>query len=128
MLDAVGMNEINKIFAVIDAMGVHREHVVIPLGTGKGRVRRMPSGKLEIIVDAETPIDEWLTGLPDLIRAAQSACSIVPSSVMSGASPAMARGYPSTGLRHISRAGRRSSWRRRRCTRPRLCTTGSRIP
>ncbi len=35
MLDAVGMNEINKIFAVIDAMGVHREHVVIPLGTGK---------------------------------------------------------------------------------------------
>ena len=42
MLDAVGMNEINKIFEIIDAMGVHREHVVIPLGTGKGRVRRMP--------------------------------------------------------------------------------------
>jgi len=40
MLDAVGMNEINKIFVVIDAMGVHREHVVIPLGTGKGRGRR----------------------------------------------------------------------------------------
>ena len=73
MLDAVGMNEINKIFAVIDALGVHREHVVIPLGTGKGRVRRMPSGKLEIIVVAELPIDEWLKGLPDLIRAAQSA-------------------------------------------------------
>jgi len=60
MLDAVGMNEINKIFAVIDAMGVHREQVVIPLGTGKGRVRRLPGGKLEIIVDAETPIDVWL--------------------------------------------------------------------
>src|SRR5882762_11225985 len=73
MLDAVGMNEINKIFAVIDAMGIHREQVTIPLGTGKGRVRRMPNGKLEIIVDAETPIDEWLRGLPDLIRAAQSA-------------------------------------------------------
>ena len=73
MLDAVGMNEINKIFTVIDAMGIHREAVVIPLGTGKGRVRRMPSGKLEIIVDAETPIDQWLEGLPDLIRAAQSA-------------------------------------------------------
>ena len=43
MLDAVGMAEINKIFAVLDALGVHREHVVIPLGTGKGRVRRMPS-------------------------------------------------------------------------------------
>jgi hypothetical protein len=54
-------------------MGVHREQVVIPLGTGKGRVRRLPSGKLEITVDAETPIDLWLEGLPDLIRAAQSA-------------------------------------------------------
>ena len=73
MLDAVGMNEINKIFTVLDAMGIHREHVVIPLGTGEGRVRRMPSGKLEIIVDATTPIDEWLKGLPEMIRAAQSA-------------------------------------------------------
>jgi hypothetical protein len=72
MLEAVGMNEINKIFAVIDAMGIHREAVVIPLGTGKGRVRRMPSGKFEIIVDAETPIDEWLAGLPELIKAAQA--------------------------------------------------------
>lgn len=70
MLEAVGMNEINKVFAVTDAMGIHREAVVIPLGTGKGRVRKLPSGKLEIIVDAEAPLDEWLKGLPDLIRAA----------------------------------------------------------
>ena len=73
MLDAVGMNEINKIFAVIDAMGVHREQVVIPLGTGQGRARRLLNGKIEIIVDAEMPIDQWLQGLPDMIRAAQSA-------------------------------------------------------
>ena len=72
MLEAVGMNEITKIFAVTDAMGVHRESVVIPLGTGKGRVRKLLNGKLEIIVDAETPIDEWLKGLPELIRAALS--------------------------------------------------------
>jgi hypothetical protein len=69
MLDAVGMNEINKIFAVIDQMGIHREKVVIPLGTGKGRVRKLLNGKLEIIVDADVPIDEWLQGLPELIRA-----------------------------------------------------------
>ena len=69
MLEAVGMNEINQIFAVIDAMGIHRESVVIPLGTGKGRVRRLINGKLEIIVDAETPLDEWLKGLPELIKA-----------------------------------------------------------
>jgi len=72
MLDAVGMAEINKIFAVIDAMGIHRESVVIPLGTGMGRVRKLVNGKLEIIVDAETPIDEWLKGLPELITAAQA--------------------------------------------------------
>ena len=51
-LDAVGMAEINKIFAVTDALGVHREALVIPLGTGKGRVRKLPSGKFEITVDA----------------------------------------------------------------------------
>jgi hypothetical protein len=72
MLEAVGMAEINKIFAVIDAMGIHRESVVIPLGTGKGRVRKLLNGKLEIIVDAEVPIDEWLETLPDLIKAAQA--------------------------------------------------------
>ncbi len=70
MLDAVGMTEINKIFAIIDEMGIHRESVVIPLGTGKGRVRKLLNGKLEIIVDAEVPIDEWLVGLPELIKAA----------------------------------------------------------
>ena len=52
MLEAVGMAEINKIFAVTDALGVHREALVIPLGTGKGRVRKLPSGKFEITVDA----------------------------------------------------------------------------
>lgn len=72
MLDAVGMAEINKIFAVTDALGVHRESLVIPLGTGAGRVRRLPSGKLEIIVDRDVPIDDWLEGLPELIRAAMA--------------------------------------------------------
>ena len=71
MLDAVGMKEINRIFEVIDGLGIHREHVVIPLGTGKGRVRRLPGGKLEITVDAEAPFEEWIEGLPALLRAAQ---------------------------------------------------------
>src|SRR3984893_3249810 len=70
MLEAVGMAEINKIFAVTDALGVHREALVIPLGTGTGRVRKLPSGKFEIIVDKNVPIDEWLEGLPALIQAA----------------------------------------------------------
>jgi hypothetical protein len=69
MLEAVGMAEINKVFEVTDALGIHREAVVIPLGTGTGRVRKLLNGKLEIVVDAETPLDEWLRGLPELIRA-----------------------------------------------------------
>jgi hypothetical protein len=71
-LDVVGMAEINKIFAVTDALGVHREALVIPLGTGTGRVRKLPSGKFEIIVDRNIPIDEWLEGLPALIQAAMA--------------------------------------------------------
>jgi hypothetical protein len=70
LLDAVGMTEISRIFAVTDAMGIHRESLVIPLGTGKGRVRRTPAGKIEIVVDAEAPFEEWLRGLPEMIRAA----------------------------------------------------------
>jgi len=72
MQEAVGMAEINKIFAVTDALGIHREKLVIPLGTGTGRVRKLPSGKLEIVVDRDTPIDEWLAGLPALIHAAMA--------------------------------------------------------
>jgi hypothetical protein len=72
MLEAVGMKEITEIFAVTDALGIHREMLVIPLGPATpGRVRRLPSGKLEITVEASRPLDEWLKELPALITAAQ---------------------------------------------------------
>ena len=71
MLEVVTMKEIDAIFAVTDALGIHREMLVIPLGPGSpGRVRRMPSGKLEIIVEAERPLEDWLKELPGLIAAA----------------------------------------------------------
>ena len=71
MLEAVTLKEIEKIFAITDAMGIHREGLVIPLGTATpGRVRKLLSGKIEITVDAEVPLDEWLKGLPALIRQA----------------------------------------------------------
>ena len=72
MLKVVTMKEIDAIFEVTDALGIHREALVIPLGPGSpGRVRRMPSGKLEIVVDAERPLEEWVKELPGLIAAAQ---------------------------------------------------------
>ena len=72
MLEVVTMKEIDAIFAVTDGLGIHREQLVIPLSPASpGRVRRLPSGKLEITVDAERPIEEWVTELPQLIAAAQ---------------------------------------------------------
>lgn len=71
-LEAVTLREIEAIFAVTDAMGISREALVIPLAPGRpGRVRRLPSGKLEIVVDADAPLAEWLRELPALIKAAQ---------------------------------------------------------
>jgi hypothetical protein len=70
VLEVVTMKEIDAIFAVTDALGIHREMLVIPLGPGTpGRVRRLPNGKLEITVDAQTPIEEWVKALPGLIAA-----------------------------------------------------------
>jgi len=71
-LDVVTMREIDAIFAVTDALGIHREQLVIPLGPATpGRVRRMPNGKLEIIVESTRLLDEWLKDLPSLIAAAR---------------------------------------------------------
>jgi hypothetical protein len=72
MLEVVTMKEIDAIFEVTDALGVHREMLVIPLGPATpGRVRRLPSGKFEIVVDAQIPIEQWVKELPGLIAAAQ---------------------------------------------------------
>jgi hypothetical protein len=73
MLKAVTLKEIQAIFAVTDALGISREALVIPLAPGRpGRVRRLPNGKLEIVVDAEVPAEEWLRALPAKIQAAQA--------------------------------------------------------
>ena len=73
MLEVVTMKEIDAIFEVTDALGVHREMLVIPLGPASpGRVRKLPNGKFEITVDAESPIEEWVKELPRLIDAART--------------------------------------------------------
>jgi len=64
MLEAVTIREIQRIFEVTDALGIHREMVVIPLRPGRpGRVRKMPGGRIEIVVPAEGPFEEWLAAL-----------------------------------------------------------------
>ena len=69
MLKAVTLKEIEKIFAVIEPMGISREAIVIPLRTeSPGRVNIDKAGKLEIIVDRDSDFDEWVKGLETRIR------------------------------------------------------------
>jgi hypothetical protein len=69
MLEAVTLKEIEGIFEVTDRMGIHREQLVIPLlPRHPGRVRRMPNGKLEIVVDSQADFAAWVGGLEAEIR------------------------------------------------------------
>ena len=69
MLEAVTLREIERIFQVTDPMGIHREALVIPLlPRHPGRVRRMPSGKIEIVVESTDDFEAWLLGLEAEIR------------------------------------------------------------
>jgi len=64
MLEAVTIREIQAIFAVTDRLGISREMLVIPLAARHpGRVRKLPGGKLEIVVEAEGDFERFLAGL-----------------------------------------------------------------
>jgi hypothetical protein len=69
MLKAVTLKEIERIFAVIDPMGISREAIVIPLRTEHpGRVSILKDGKLEIVVERDGDFEEWITRLEAQIR------------------------------------------------------------
>jgi hypothetical protein len=69
MLQAVTIHEITRIFEITDRLGIHRENVVIPLAPRHpGRVRRMPNGKFEIVVEAEGAFEDWLAVLEAELR------------------------------------------------------------
>lgn len=68
-LQMVSFQHISRILEVTDALGLNREWVEIPLSPeSPGLVRTLTNGKLEIIVDAEQPFDQWLTSLSTQIR------------------------------------------------------------
>lgn len=74
MLTAVTLTEIEKIFTVLERLDISREAVVIPLRPAvPGSVRRLSSGKFEIIVDAQMPIDEWLSVLEEQLKSTRGA-------------------------------------------------------
>jgi len=69
MLKAVTLREIQRIFEVTDRLGIHREALVIPLAPRHpGRVRRMPNGKYEIVVEKDDDFEGWLAALEAELR------------------------------------------------------------
>lgn len=73
-LHALSFQQISRILDVTDALGLNREWVEIPLSPETpGIVRKLPNGKLEIVVDAEQPFDTWLGTLEQQIRRVQAA-------------------------------------------------------
>lgn len=71
-MDVVSFAQISRILELTDSLGLNREWVEIPLSPERpGLVRRLDNGKLEIIVDADQPFDEWLGSLPRQIQSVQ---------------------------------------------------------
>jgi hypothetical protein len=70
MLKAVTLKEIEKIFEVLDALGISREAVIIPLRPEHpGRVSLLKDGKLEIVVERDDDFAAWVRSLENRIRA-----------------------------------------------------------
>ncbi len=69
---ALSFAQISRILELTDSLGLNREWVEIPLSPERpGLVRRLSNGKLEIVVDADRPFDDWLGGLPAQIQSVQ---------------------------------------------------------
>lgn len=60
----LGMEEMNLIFDVTDALGIDRESIIVPLEMeDPGGVKRSPNGELEVVAPASVPMEEWLPTL-----------------------------------------------------------------
>jgi len=71
-LNVVSFKHITQILGVTDSLGLNREWVEIPLSAeSPGVVRRLTNGKLEIVVDADQPFEDWLQSLPKHIQLVQ---------------------------------------------------------
>jgi hypothetical protein len=72
IVQVVSFKQISEILELTDALGLNREWIEIPLSPeGDGTVRKLANGKLEIVVAADRPFDQWLATLGDVIRRTQ---------------------------------------------------------
>jgi hypothetical protein len=69
-MEMVSFQQITKILAVTDRLGLNREWIEIPLSAARpGTVKKLGNGKIEIVVDADIPFDQWLDTLEARIHA-----------------------------------------------------------
>ncbi|TLY23700.1 MAG: nucleotidyltransferase domain-containing protein [Nitrospirae bacterium] len=86
----VTFDQINRILEVTDALALDREWIEIPLSAASpGKIHKLPNGKIEIVVDAEMPFDEWLTAARQQLR------QVAPQTPSDGSSVASPQGDPS---------------------------------
>lgn len=65
-MEPIGMDEMQRLFEVVDDLGISREAVQVPLlPEGGGAVRRLESGRLEIVYPAERRFEDFA---PELRR------------------------------------------------------------
>jgi hypothetical protein len=75
---AVSFQQISQILELTDQLDISREAVEIPLSPeSPGVVHRLANGKIEIVVDADLPFDEWL---PTVTPKVQALMTEAPSS------------------------------------------------
>src|SRR5438309_586204 len=85
----VTFDQINRILEVTDALALDREWIEIPLSAASpGKIHKLPNGKIEIVVDAEMPFDEWLTAARQQLR------HVAPQTPSDGSSVASPQGDP----------------------------------
>lgn len=69
MPQGVQLAQIERIFEILDRLDISREAVIIPLRPqGAGSIKRLSNGKLELVVPANIPFDEWYASLEDTIK------------------------------------------------------------
>lgn len=69
-LSAVSFQQITRVLELTDQLEISREWVEIPLSPANpGTVKKLPNGKLEIVVDSDVPFEDWLQSLEDNIKA-----------------------------------------------------------
>jgi hypothetical protein len=69
VLEVVSLKHINRILELTDRLGLSREWVEIPLSPATpGDVRKLPNGKIEIVVDAQIPFDQWLPSIETQLK------------------------------------------------------------